>query len=227
MSDSLNQSGTQSAGFLDLFRGNNLRPLTIGMSLMCLQQVTGQPSVLYYAAEIFRQAGFASGQESTGVSVFLGLFKLVATGVAVFSVDSVGRRPLLLAGVTGMTFALLALGGSSLTLTGSVATWTSVIALLVYVGAYQVSFGPISWLIVGEVFPLAVRGPASAVAALTNFGSNFAVSLVLPSLQDSIGPGFTYLVFAAVSVAAVAIIYSIVPETKGKTLEQIEAMWKK
>lgn len=87
------------------------------------------------------------------------------------------------------------------------------------------SFGPISWLIVGEVFPLKVRGQAIALATLTNFGSNFLVSLALPSIQEAYGPAATYFVFAAIGVVAFATIYSIVPETKGKSLEEIELMW--
>ncbi|CAL8468142.1 g7681 [Coccomyxa elongata] len=215
----------ENPGFVGLFRGRFLKPLLIGSSLMLFQQITGQPSVLYYAADIFEKAGFGAGKDATGVSVLLGFFKLVMTGVAVFTVDSLGRRPLLLGGVSAMVVALLALGGSQLVLSGGMATWTSVIALLIYVGAYQVSFGPISWLIVGEIFPLAVRGPASAIATITNFGSNFVVSLVLPSVQDAFGPWGTYLAFAAIGVVAVSTIFAIVPETKGKTLEEIEALF--
>jgi MFS family permease len=128
-------------------------------------QITGQPSVLYYASQIFEQAGFASGQEAAGVSVLLGAFKLVMTLIAVATVDKLGRRPLLLGGVSGMVVALLLLtaaqGGIDLAAAaggvgGVSAAWVSAAALLLYVGCYQISFGPISWLIVGEVFPLAV-----------------------------------------------------------------------
>lgn len=140
------------------------------LSLYLSTQITGQPSVLYYASQIFERAGFASGQEAAGVSVLLGAFKLVMTLIAVATVDKLGRRPLLLGGVSGMVVALLLLtaaqggvelaaaaGGAGAAATGGVsAAWVSAIALLLYVGCYQVSFGPISWLIVGEVFPLAV-----------------------------------------------------------------------
>jgi hypothetical protein len=91
----------------------------------------------------------------------------------------------------------------------------------------QISFGPISWLIVGEVFPLAVRSQAIALATFVNFASNFGVSLVLPTLQDSVGMQATYGLFAAIGVLAVANVYYNVPETKNKTLEQIEALWRK
>ena len=89
----------------------------------------------------------------------------------------------------------------------------------------QISFGPISWLLVGEIFPLAVRGQAAAVATLTNFSSNWLVSLALPSLQTGIGLGKTYALFAAIGVVALISIYNTVPETRGKSLEEIEAMF--
>jgi len=158
---------------------------------MLFQQITGQPSVLYYAGRIFQEAGFSSSGAATGVSVVLGVFKLVMTGIAVATVDSWGRRPLLLYGVSGIVGALLLLGSTQAGLVpipDGAAAWANLMALLIYVGAYQLSFGPVSWLIVGEVFPLRVRGQAIALATLTNFASNFCVSLVLPSLQELYGP---------------------------------------
>eukprot|EP01026_Neomeris_dumetosa_P065428 TRINITY_DN6280_c0_g1_i3.p2 TRINITY_DN6280_c0_g1~~TRINITY_DN6280_c0_g1_i3.p2 ORF type:complete len:354 (+),score=30.96 TRINITY_DN6280_c0_g1_i3:119-1063(+) len=211
--------------FSRLMQINNLKPLLVGMSLMIFQQITGQPSVLYYAAKIFQDAGFAGAQAATGVSVILGFFKLLMTAVAVFTVESLGRRPLLLAGVSGMVAALFCLSVTQ----GAVATWAiygSLIALLLYVGCYQVSFGPISWLLVGEIFPLEVRSQALAIATFTNFFSNFLVSLLLPTVQQTFGMASTYLLFGLIGVAAVASIYTFVPETKGKTLEEIEALWK-
>lgn len=152
-----------------------------------LLQITGQPSVLYYASQIFERAGFASGQEAAGVSVLLGTFKLVMTLIAVATVDKLGRRPLLLGGVGGMVVALLLLtaaqGGVELAAAGAAAgggglsaAWVSAVALLLYVGCYQISFGPISWLIVGEVFPLAVsvvastRGPGGGLSGVQGAG---------------------------------------------------------
>lgn len=213
----------------EVLQPENRRPLTIGLSLMLFQQITGQPSVLYYAAKIFQAAGFGEAAEATGVSIILGMFKLLMTGVAVVTVDNWGRRPLLLYGVSALTASLLflaAASSSTLGLPDGLAAWTNLGALLVYVGAYQVSFGPISWLLVGEVFPLKVRGQAIALASLTNFGSNFLVSLLLPSVQEAYGPASTYLIFSLIGMVAVVVIYKIVPETKGKSLEEIEALWK-
>lgn len=168
------------------------KPLLIGVSLMLFQQITGQPSVLYYAGKIFQDAGFSSADDATGISVILGVFKLVMTGIAVVTVDSWGRRPLLLLGVSGIVGSLCLLGsiqsGALLLPSSDAQAWTNVGALLLYVGAYQVSFGPVSWLIVGEVFPLSIRGQALALATLTNFAANFGVSLLIPSLQERFGP---------------------------------------
>ncbi len=182
--------------------------------------------MLYYATPIMQRAGFASAAAATQVSVLLGGFKFLMTGVAVLSVDRVGRRPLLLGGVSALTLALLALAalsGDAPPLTGDAGALASVACLLLYVGAYQVSFGPIAWLIVSEVFPQEVRTAAVGLATITNFGANFGVSLVLPLLEESAGQDGTYLVFAALGVLSLASIALTIPETKGKSLEQIEA----
>jgi len=161
--------------------------------------------------------------------VGLGLFKLLATASSLPFIDSAGRRPLLLLGVGGLTGALVLLGFAAYSMSSGVTTlvgmpvaYASVGALLLYVASYQISFGPISWLIVGEVFPLASRNAALACATLTNFGSNAVVALVLPAVQSSLGESGTYFLFATFAVAAWLFIQSSVPETKGKTLEEIE-----
>eukprot|EP00208_Stichococcus_sp_RCC1054_P003286 CAMPEP_0206138946 /NCGR_PEP_ID=MMETSP1473-20131121/4000_1 /ASSEMBLY_ACC=CAM_ASM_001109 /TAXON_ID=1461547 /ORGANISM="Stichococcus sp, Strain RCC1054" /LENGTH=518 /DNA_ID=CAMNT_0053532515 /DNA_START=301 /DNA_END=1857 /DNA_ORIENTATION=+ len=214
-------SSEAPGGFSALLNERNRAPLAVGCSLMLFQQITGQPSVLYYATQIFKDAGFPANNAAQ-ISVGLGLFKLLMTGVTVFTVDKAGRRPLLLGGVSAMAAALAALAFCQW---AGVSPVLSVVALLIYVGAYQLSFGPISWLIVGEVFGLGVRGQATAVASLINFGSNFGVSFALPTVQKSLGQDGTYLLFCVISIVAVASIYFTVPETKGKSLEEIETMF--
>ena len=182
---------------------------------MLFQQITGQPSVLYYANTLFVDSGL-SVDEAGHVSLGIALFKFVATFVAASTVDMVGRRPLLLTGVSGMVGALLVLGVDP---NPSI----SMAALLLFVGSYQISFGPISWLIVGEIFPLQVRSLAISFATLVNFSSNFGVSLILPELQELLGIHNLYFLFALVSVVALISIYSTVPETKGKSLEEIQS----
>ncbi|CAI5504873.1 unnamed protein product, partial [Closterium sp. Naga37s-1] len=183
--------------------------------------VTGQPSVLYYAGSILQDAGFSAATDATRVSVLLGLFKLGMTGVAIATVDRWGRRPLLLAGVSGLVASLVLLGWTYSSLSGVPAL--SVLALLLFVGCYQVSFGPIAWLMVSEVFPLPVRGRAQSIATLLNFASNALVTFALPPIQGALGQAGTFYSFATIGAGALLFIYLWVPETRGLQLEEIEA----
>merc|ERR1719356_1718674 len=114
-----------------------------------------------------------------------------------------------------MILSLMVLGAAATATTSSFTAIASVIGLLFYVGAYQVSFGPIAWLIVGEIFPLTVRGTAVAISTLTNFGSNALVSQILPSVQTAFGQGNTYFLFAFIATLALVSTFYLVPETKG------------
>lgn len=211
----------KQASFGEIFQGKCLKAMIIGCGLVFFQQVTGQPSVLYYAATIFQSAGFSGASDATRVSILLGLLKLIMTGVAVLVVDRLGRRPLLIGGVSGITVALFLLS-SYYTLLKD-ASYVAVIALLLYVGCYQLSFGPIGWLMISEVFPLRLRGRGLGVAVLVNFASNALVTFAFSPLEDLIGTGALFSGFGVIAVASLAFIFWIVPETKGLTLEEIEA----
>lgn len=211
-----------------LISRRHARPLYVGVSLMLFQQITGQPSILYFAVQTFEEAGFSSPSSAAKVSVLLGVVKLVATLVAVASVDKLGRRPLLLCGVSVLTASLGLLSlfaGAFSPLSASSSATASAAALLVYVSAYQLSFGPISWLLVGEIFPSEVRSAAVGLASLINFGSNALVALAFPALVATLGRSGSYAAFAALGEASIVSIALTVPETKGKTMEQIEASW--
>ena len=213
----------ESLKILELVTSPRLRkPFLIGTSLVVFQQITGQPSVLYYATKIFNDAGFPL-ESASAVSILLGVFKLLTTGISVGVVESAGRRPLLLWGVSGMVVSLITL--SFCTSAGTSAAIGSVISLLLYVGCYQFSFGPITWAINGEIYPASVRTQALAIASMLNFGSNAVVGYLLPSLQNSFGMANIYLLFAGIGLLSLLSIYLTVPETKGKTLEEIEAMF--
>eukprot|EP00210_Caulerpa_lentillifera_P008904 g8495.t1 len=210
---------------LDLFRRKNWKPLYITLSVVIFQQATGQPSVLYYAQSILQKANVLSdSSEASTAAVVLGVWKLIVTIFAASKVESLGRRPLLLYGVSGLTLALLILSGSC-AMDGAAASWAGVFALLLYVGCYQFSFGPVGWLLVGELFPLEDRNQGVALCTFANFGSNFIVSLLFPVLQNTIGLSLEYLMFASIGLLSLLSIYYTVPETKGKTLEEIEALF--
>ncbi|XP_051198671.1 D-xylose-proton symporter-like 2 isoform X1 [Lolium perenne] len=220
--DELSYVGEEKkAGFSEVFQGKCLKAMIIGCGLVFFQQVTGQPSVLYYAATIFQSAGFSGASDATRVSILLGLLKLIMTGVAVLVVDKLGRRPLLIGGVSGIAVALFLLSSYYTLFSG--ASYVAVIALLLYVGCYQLSFGPIGWLMISEVFPLKLRGRGLSVAVLVNFASNALVTFAFSPLEDLIGTGVLFASFGVIAVASLVFIFCIVPETKGLTLEEIEA----
>jgi len=236
----LQKHGAQKTGALAAFAYP--RPLVVGCGLVILQQITGQPSVLYYATNVFKSAGF--GSSSSQESVLLGLVKLVATLFTVWRVDHYGRRPLLLAGISMMTAALAVVAAgfsTSYCTTPGLSTtecstddleipqvWAmvTVAGLMVYVSGYQVGFGPISWVIISEIFPLSVRGSALSVAAMANFGFNVAVTFSTVSLMEMFSTTVVFSIFHVLSLVSIWFVWQFVPETRGKTLEEIEAMMK-
>eukprot|EP01035_Chromulina_nebulosa_P017396 gene17396-22945_t len=236
--------------------------LVAGVGLVFLQQVTGQPSVLYYADSIFEDVGLDMAA-SIGVSVF----KLFATLFATFTVDKYGRKLLLYIGCSLMLLALFILSIAFLFPYTSVnecnahvamiscpssCVWDagcasecsaetddylctccgisginfqkSVIltALFIYIGGYQIGFGPISWLLISEIFPLEVRGKAVSIAVVTNFFWNTVMTFIFPIELNLIGQSLTFFIYAIVLIFAINFIYHRVPETKGLTLEEIE-----
>ncbi|KAL0390353.1 UNVERIFIED_CONTAM: D-xylose-proton symporter-like 3, chloroplastic [Sesamum calycinum] len=184
--------------FLEVFQGPSLKAFIIGGGLVLFQQITGQPSVLYYAGPILQTAGFSAAADATKLSVVIGVFKLLMTGVAVLKVDDLGRRPLLIGGVAGLAFSLLLLSAYYKFLGGF--PFVAVAALLLYVGCYQISFGPISWLMVSEIFPLRTRGKGISLAVLTNFGSNAIVTFAFSPLKELLGAENLFLLFGAIAV---------------------------
>ncbi|XP_018491795.2 D-xylose-proton symporter-like 1 [Raphanus sativus] len=205
----------------ELFQGKCLKALTIAGGLVLFQQITGQPSVLYYAPSILQTAGFSAATDATRISILLGLLKLVMTGVAIVVIDKLGRRPLLLGGVSGMVLSLFLLGSYYIFYNNVPAV--AVAALLLYVGCYQLSFGPISWLMMSEIFPLKLRGRGISIAVLVNFGTNALVTFAFPPLKELLGAGVLFCGFGVICVLSLFFIYFIVPETKGLSLEEIEA----
>ena len=203
--------------------------LVAGIGVVALQQVTGQPSVLYYTDTIFRDAGVGSW-----ANLATGGFKLVATLFSVFVVDRLGRKQLLYAGNAVMAVSLLAVsvafygyesddagsGGGLATISLQGAIILS--CLLLFIGGYQVGFGPIAWTLIAEIFPLEVRGQAVALAVQTNFFLNLVVSFFFLLELDLVGASATFGVFAGVLFFSLYFVHRFVPETKGMTLEQIE-----
>ncbi|ONI00150.1 hypothetical protein PRUPE_6G070700 [Prunus persica] len=206
---------------LEVFQGPNLKAFIIAVGLVLFQQITGQPSVLYYAGPILQTAGFSAASDATRVSVVIGLFKFVMTGIAVLKVDELGRRPLLIVGVSGLALSLFLLSAYFKFLGGF--PLVAVASLLLYVGCYQVSFGPISWLMVSEIFPLRTRGKGISLAVLANFASNAIVTFAFSPLKEALGAENLFILFGVIALLSLLFVVLLVPETKGLSLEEIES----
>ena len=201
-----------------------IRPaLMVGFGLAVFQQVTGINTVIYYAPTIFKSTGFGSSA-SILATVGVGVVNVALTIAAILLVDKVGRRPLLLIGMTGMALSLGGLGLAFLLpgLSGYVG-WIAVACLMLYVAFFAVGLGPVFWLLISEIYPLKVRGSAMSVATVGNWGSNLIVALTFLTLIQAIGRPATFWLYAALTIGAIVFTYFLVPETKGRSLEDIEA----
>lgn len=212
-----------------LFAPGLRRVLFLGVALAVLQQVTGINVFLYYAPEIFKQLG-------TGVdlallqTIVVGAVNLLFTVVAIWTVDRWGRKPLMVVGATGMGLCLAALGLA--------AQLHSVMGFLLvfvlgYIACFALSVGPVTWVLLSEIFPNRVRGRALSIATFCLWTANFVVSQTFPMMDDSawlvarFNHGFPFYVYAVFCAALVWVVVRGVPETKGRTLEEIERWWSK
>lgn len=191
--------------------------LIAGVGLVVLQQVTGQPSVLYYAAQVLEQAGLG-----TSSAIALAAWKLACTMLAVTSVDAFGRRTLLFMGSAVMAVALGGLAGLALT-KPSASSYLTLGSMFLFIGGYQISFGPVTWTIISECFPLAQRGRALAVATITNFSLNALVTFLAAPLL-AVSPAACFGTFLILTLYTIYFVNTYVPETRGLTLEQITTM---
>lgn len=201
-----------------------VRPaLIIGIGLAAFQQLTGINTVIYYAPTILEFAGFQSAAVSILATAGIGMINVIMTVVAISLIDRVGRRPLLLIGLVGMVISLAILGiafvlpGLSTSL-GLLA----VISLMVYVGSFAIGLGPVFWLMISEIYPLRIRGRAMSTATIVNWGTNLVVAITFLSLIQLIGTPGTFWLYSIIGIITWVFVYFLVPETKGKSLEEIE-----
>jgi SP family galactose:H+ symporter-like MFS transporter len=217
----------QKGGRAELFNPLVKPALIIGVALAIFQQVTGINTVIYYAPKIFQFAGIVSSSSAIFSTLLVGVVNVLFTIVAISLLDRVGRRPLLLVGLAGMVASLTLLGfsfylSSLFGLLGSLAT----AGLMIYVASFAIGLGPVFWLLISEIYPLRVRGIAMSVASEANWGSNLIIALTFLTLIQLLGRFGTFWLYAAVGVGAWIFCYKLVPETKGRTLEEIEAHWR-
>jgi SP family galactose:H+ symporter-like MFS transporter len=206
-----------------------LRPaLIVGIGLAIFQQVTGINTVIYYAPLIIQSAGVSSASGAILATAGIGAVNVLMTIVSMWLIDRIGRRPLLLTGIAGMVVTLGVLGWAFHSNVRSEAlSWLAVISMMVYVASFAISLGPIFWLLIAEIYPLQVRSSSEGLAATFNWGSNLLVSLTFLTLLQGIGAPKTFWLYGLCAIGAWIFSYSFVPETKGRTLEQIEQFWRK
>ena len=217
----------QRGHWTDLLHRHVRPALIVGLGLAVFQQITGINTVIYYAPRILQSAGFASTSGAILATTGVGVVNFAMTIVAMLLVDRVGRRPLLLFGIAGMIVTLAVLGLSfRISNQSANLTWIAVICLMGYVASFAISLGPIFWLLIAEIYPLRIRGLGEGTAATFNWGSNLIVSLTFLTLVEKLGASTTFLLYALASVASWLFAYYLVPETKGRTLEEIEAFWR-
>ena len=212
-------SDTSDVSLSALFAAPKARlPLIVGIGLAVFQQVTGINTIIYYAPSIFQQAGMTSPLLPT---IGIGVVNVLATVVALLLLDQAGRRKLLLVGLGIMLFCLIAIT-VALTMGSADAGAITAVALAAYVGGFAIGLGPIFWLLIAEIFPLAYRGRGMSVASMANWGSNLVVALFFPNLIVLLTLGGAFALFAVLTVVALAFAWKFVPETSGRSLEDIE-----
>ncbi|KAI6647915.1 Solute carrier family 2, facilitated glucose transporter member 12-like [Oopsacas minuta] len=248
----------------DLFRFKDqmIIRMIIGSTIALFQQLSGQNSILFYAPVLLKTLGFTSNSTATLGTICIGTIKFLSSIITFFTIDKLGRRPLLLIGISLLAISMLLLGSlsvafidphlilstnsmhlsncdnttlttqseyifpSDVTLTKSehlsftMTKWVSLILLLIYIGAYETSFGTIAWLILTEMFPPSVRGQAVSLASTVNWAMNFLISITLLSMYNAV-LGYTYIIYGSFCVIAGIFVFFMVPETKGKSLERI------
>ena len=204
-----------------------LMPIMVGVVIMFIQICTGINTIIYYTATIFKAAGFTDTIGALYATIGVGVVNFGMTFVAIFFTDKVGRKPLLYAGLSGMTIGLFALGATFYFKThyGLDLKWISVGSIVLFIACFAFSLGPIAWILISEIMPLKIRGTAMSIATMSNFGFNFIVALTFPTLLETIGEAYTFWIFGIIGIFSLYFTYYFIPETKGRSLEQIEKNW--
>jgi MFS transporter, SP family, xylose:H+ symportor len=200
----------------------------IGIMLSVFQQFVGINVVLYYATDIFRGMGLTTNA-SLFQTIIVGFVNLTFTVVAIFTVDRFGRRPLQIIGALVMAVSMIALG-TDFWLGGQ--GMIALVCMLVYTAGFAVSWGPVTWVLLSEIFPNQIRGKAMAVAVAAQWIANYLVSWTFPILDknpylvEHFKHGFAYWIYGVMSIIAALFMWALVPETKGRSLEQMQHLWK-
>jgi sugar porter (SP) family MFS transporter len=210
-----------------LLKPGLFRVLVIAVLLAILQQVTGINVFLYFAPEIFKQLG-SHTDTAMLQTIVVGFVNVIFTIVAIGTVDKIGRKPLMIIGAAGMGICLLAMGLSAQLQRQPV--WMLVF-ILGYIACFALSVGPVTWVILSEIFPTSIRGRAIGIATFFLWGADFLITQTYPMIDsnqwliDKFDHAFPFYLYSIMCVVLILVMVYLVPETKGKTLEEIETMW--
>ncbi|MDR2118534.1 MAG: D-xylose transporter XylE [Tannerellaceae bacterium] len=196
--------------------------ILVGILLSVFQQFVGINVALYYAPRIFESMG-AAKDASMLQTIVMGLVNVVFTVVAILTVDKWGRKPLLIAGSAGMAvgmFAISALSGFN------IIGISTLVFIIIYTASFMMSWGPVCWVLIAEIFPNRIRGQAVAIAVAAQWAANYLISSTYPAMMEFSG-ALTYGFYGLMAVVSALFVWKMIPETKGKTLEQMEQYWKK
>lgn len=194
----------------------------IGVLLSIFQQFVGINVALYYAPRIFESMG-AAKDASMLQTVVMGLVNVIFTVIAIATVDKLGRKPLLIIGSIGMAVGMFAI--SALSYFNIIGVGT-LIFIIIYTASFMMSWGPITWVLISEIFPNKIRGRAVAIAVAFQWAANYFISSTYPAMMEFSG-AMTYGFYGAMSILSAIFVWRMIPETKGKTLEDLEKLWKK
>lgn len=216
--------GRKTGGRLLMF---GVGVIVIGVMLSIFQQFVGINVVLYYAPEVFKTLG-ASTDIALLQTIIVGVINLTFTVLAIMTVDKFGRKPLQIIGALGMAIGMFSLGTAFYTQASGI---VALLSMLFYVAAFAMSWGPVCWVLLSEIFPNAIRGKALAIAVAAQWLANYFVSWTFPMMDKNswlvahFHNGFSYWIYGCMGVLAALFMWKFVPETKGKTLEELEALW--
>lgn len=213
------------ASFRELFVTGLRMALLLGIGLALFQQLIGVGAISYYAPTIFHFAGFKSPSGDIIATIVMSIDSIVATIVALYLLDRLGRRPLLLLSLTGIIFTLGMIGLIFFFDPSHIAGYLVLICLMIYIFAYGIGIGPIFGLMCAEIFPTRLRGTGVSISFCINWAATLLVSITFLSLTRHLGNTLTLWLYALLAIAALGFCWLLVPETKGRSLEQIEHYW--
>ncbi len=212
----------ETAGIKTIFKGGFKTAMIVGIVLAISTQLCGINAVIYYGPRLLEEAGFQLG-DALGGQVIIGIVNVLATLIAIWKIDQFGRRRLLLVGITGIILSLITIG--TLFYLEVDSPYLLITFILLFVGCFSFSYGPVVWVLLSEIYPTNIRGFAMSIATFALWIGATSVGQMVPWLLENLKPFGTFWLFALFTLPSVYVVLKILPETKGKTLEEIERYW--